>query len=127
MSNGPRPRPGPGRRPSAEADRGLNLREVGRYLGICAADIIESAGEPQFFTIRGITPRSQNVILEKKGKGQGRRQYSKYRLHAFTQEGVAMLLSVLRSKRTIPSGRMSGNRLEVACRRRGNFLEAEAI
>ena len=45
--------------------------------------------------------RSQNVILEKKGKGQGRGQYSKYRLHAFTQEGVAMLSSVLRSKRAI--------------------------
>ncbi len=41
--------------------------------------------------------RSQNVILE----GQGRGQHSKYRPHALTQEGVAMLSSVLRSKRAI--------------------------
>lgn len=41
--------------------------------------------------------RSQNVILEGKGRGQ----HSKYRPHAFTQEGVAMLSSVLRSKRAI--------------------------
>ncbi len=34
------------RKRSAEADRGLNLREVGRYLGTCAADLIKSAGEP---------------------------------------------------------------------------------
>src|SRR5512135_2090320 len=45
--------------------------------------------------------RSQNVILEKKGRGKGRGGYSKYRPYAFTQEGVAMLSSVLRSKRAI--------------------------
>jgi hypothetical protein len=38
--------------------------------------------------------RSQNVTLEGKGKGQ----HSKYLPFAFTQEGVAMLSSVLRSK-----------------------------
>ena len=42
------------------------------------------------------TLRSQNVIL----KG-GRGQHSKYPLFAFTQEGVAMLSSVLRSKTAI--------------------------
>ncbi|MDC0357550.1 ORF6N domain-containing protein [Oligoflexia bacterium] len=41
--------------------------------------------------------RSQNVIL----KGGGRGQHSKYQPYAFTQEGVAMLSSVLRSKRAV--------------------------
>ena len=41
--------------------------------------------------------RSQNVILEKVGKGQ----HSKYRPYAFTQEGVAMLSGILRSKRAV--------------------------
>ena len=41
--------------------------------------------------------RSQNVILA----GSGRGKYSKYSLFAFTQEGVAMLSSVLRSDRAI--------------------------
>jgi hypothetical protein len=41
--------------------------------------------------------RSQNVILETKGRGT----YSKYPLYAFTQEGVAMLSSVLRSPQAI--------------------------
>lgn len=41
--------------------------------------------------------RSQNVTLE----GQGKGQHSKYLPYAFTQEGVAMLSTVLRSKRAI--------------------------
>jgi len=41
--------------------------------------------------------RSQNVIL----KGAGRGQHLKYLPHAFTQEGVAMLSSVLRSSTAI--------------------------
>lgn len=41
--------------------------------------------------------RSQNVILEKAGKGK----HSKYLPYAFTQEGVAMLSGVLRSKRAV--------------------------
>jgi len=41
--------------------------------------------------------RSQNVILEEKGKGR----HSKYLPHAFTQEGIAMLSSVLRSSRAV--------------------------
>jgi phage regulator Rha-like protein len=43
------------------------------------------------------TLRSQNVTLEKGGKGQ----HVKYLPYAFTQEGVAMLSSILRSKRAI--------------------------
>ncbi len=39
--------------------------------------------------------RSQNVILEKKGR------HSKYLPYAFTQEGIAMLSSVLRSHRAV--------------------------
>jgi phage regulator Rha-like protein len=34
-------------------------------------------------------------------KGERRGQYSKYRPYAFTQEGIAMLSSVLRSKRAV--------------------------
>ena len=41
--------------------------------------------------------RSQNVILEHSGRGR----YSKYLPYAFTQEGIAMLSSVLRSPRAI--------------------------
>lgn len=41
--------------------------------------------------------RSQKVILEKRQKGG----YSKYLPYAFTQEGIAMLSSVLRSSRAI--------------------------
>lgn len=41
--------------------------------------------------------RSQNVILEARGKGG----YSKYLPYAFTQEGVAMLSSVLRSPQAV--------------------------
>jgi hypothetical protein len=41
--------------------------------------------------------RSQNVILERRGKGA----YAKYPPYAFTQEGVAMLSSVLRSPQAI--------------------------
>ena len=41
--------------------------------------------------------RSQNVILEKPGRGA----YSKYLPYAFTQEGVAMLSSVLKSSRAV--------------------------
>ena len=41
--------------------------------------------------------RSQSVILEASGKGR----HSKYQPYAFTQEGVAMLSSVLRSQRAI--------------------------
>lgn len=41
--------------------------------------------------------RSQFVTLENKGKGQ----HSKYLPYAFTQEGIAMLSSVLRSARAI--------------------------
>ncbi len=40
---------------------------------------------------------SQNVTLKKSGRGR----YSKYAPYAFTQEGVAMLSSVLRSNRAI--------------------------
>ena len=39
--------------------------------------------------------RSQNVILEQKGR------HSKYLPYAFTQEGIAMLSSVLRSHRAV--------------------------
>ncbi len=41
--------------------------------------------------------RSQNVILESSGRGRHR----KYTPRAFTQEGVAMLSGVLRSKRAV--------------------------
>ncbi len=41
--------------------------------------------------------RSQNVTLEGSGKGQ----HSKYLPYAFTQEGVAMLSSILRSPRAV--------------------------
>ena len=41
--------------------------------------------------------RSQNVTLENSGKGR----HSKYLPFAFTQEGVAMLSSVLRSQRAV--------------------------
>lgn len=41
--------------------------------------------------------RSQNVTLEGTGKGQ----HSKYLPYAFTQEGVAMLSSVLRSPHAV--------------------------
>lgn len=41
--------------------------------------------------------RSQNVILENRGKGK----YSKYLPYAFTQEGVAMLSSILRSPKAV--------------------------
>ena len=41
--------------------------------------------------------RSQNVILENLGKGR----HSKYLPYAFTQEGISMLSSVLRSARAI--------------------------
>ena len=41
--------------------------------------------------------RSQNVILENLGKGH----HSKYLPYAFTQEGISMLSSVLRSSRAI--------------------------
>jgi hypothetical protein len=41
--------------------------------------------------------RSQNVILENVGKGA----HSKYLPYAFTQEGISMLSSVLRSSRAI--------------------------
>ena len=42
--------------------------------------------------------RSQSVILD---AARGRGQYSKYQPYAFTEQGVAMLSSVLRSKRAI--------------------------
>lgn len=41
--------------------------------------------------------RSQNVTLENKGRGQ----HSKYLPYAFTQEGIAMLSSVLRSPQAV--------------------------
>ena len=41
--------------------------------------------------------RSQIVTLEADGKGRG--QHSKYAPHVFTEHGIAMLASVLRSKR----------------------------
>lgn len=41
--------------------------------------------------------RSQNVTLNASGRGK----HSKYPLYAFTQEGIAMLSSVLRSQRAI--------------------------
>ena len=43
--------------------------------------------------------RSQSVILDTAARGRGR--YSKYQPYAFTEQGVAMLSSVLRSKRAI--------------------------
>ncbi|MBM4032176.1 MAG: ORF6N domain-containing protein [Planctomycetes bacterium] len=42
--------------------------------------------------------RSQPVILK---EGQGRGRYSKYLPYAFTEQGVAMLSSVLRSRRAV--------------------------
>jgi hypothetical protein len=44
----------------------------------------------------GTRLRSQSVILK-----AGRRQHSKYRPYAFTEQGVAMLSSVLRSQRAV--------------------------
>lgn len=41
--------------------------------------------------------RSQTVILEETGRGK----YSKYLPYAFTEQGVAMLSSVLRSKKAV--------------------------
>ena len=41
--------------------------------------------------------RSQNVTLERPGRGR----YSKYLSYAFTEQGVAMLSSVLRSPRAV--------------------------
>lgn len=41
--------------------------------------------------------RSQNVILNEEGRGQ----HSKYLPYAFTEQGVAMLSTVLRSKRAV--------------------------
>lgn len=41
--------------------------------------------------------RSQTVILKRKGRGQ----HSKYQPYAFTEQGVAMLSSVLRSPRAV--------------------------
>jgi hypothetical protein len=43
--------------------------------------------------------RSQSVTLENRNPGKGK--YSKYRAYAFTEQGVAMLSSVLNSKRAI--------------------------
>lgn len=43
--------------------------------------------------------RSQIVTLDAKGKGRGK--YSKYLPYAFTEQGVAMLSGVLKSKRAI--------------------------
>lgn len=43
--------------------------------------------------------KSQSVILEEGGKGKG--HYAKYPPYAFTQEGVAMLSSALRSSRAV--------------------------
>jgi hypothetical protein len=43
--------------------------------------------------------RSQSVILDAAGPGSGRGRYSKYPPYAFTEQGVAMLSSVLRSRR----------------------------
>ncbi len=43
--------------------------------------------------------RSQSVILEPAGQGRGR--HSKYAPYVFTEHGIAMLSSVLRSKRAV--------------------------
>ncbi|NQU16918.1 MAG: ORF6N domain-containing protein [Candidatus Saganbacteria bacterium] len=43
--------------------------------------------------------RSQIATLETKGKGKGK--YSKYLPFAFTEQGIAMLSSVLKSKRAV--------------------------
>ncbi len=44
--------------------------------------------------------RSQTVILDvNTGKGRGR--YAKYASHVFTEHGIAMLSSILRSKRAV--------------------------
>lgn len=51
----------------------------------------------QLTAIEVASLRSQNVTLKSKGRGQ----HSKYLPYAFTQEGVAMLSSVLRSPRAI--------------------------
>ena len=56
------------------------------------ADLMFQLSEDEFQALR-----SQNVTLEGGGKGQ----HSKYLPYAFTQEGIAMLSSVLRSKRAI--------------------------
>jgi len=45
--------------------------------------------------------RSQIVILEKKGSKSRRGKHTKYLPFAFTEQGVAMLSSVLRSQRAI--------------------------
>jgi hypothetical protein len=44
--------------------------------------------------------RSQSVILEEDSK-QGRGRHSKYAPYVFTEHGIAMLSSVLRSKRAV--------------------------
>lgn len=45
--------------------------------------------------------RSQFVTLENGPGSAGRGRYSKYQPHAFTEQGVAMLSSVLRSERAV--------------------------
>jgi len=45
--------------------------------------------------------RSQSVILDAVGTGAGRGRYAKYLPYAFTEQGVAMLSSVLRSPRAV--------------------------
>lgn len=45
--------------------------------------------------------RSQNVTLDILGRGAGRGRYAKYPPLAFTEHGVTMLSSVLKSKRAV--------------------------
>lgn len=68
------------------------LQAVRRNIGRFPADFMFqlTSEEVEFL-------RSQNVILEREGRGA----YSKYLPYAFTQEGVAMLSSVLRSPRAV--------------------------
>ena len=45
--------------------------------------------------------RSQIVTLDDDAHPRGRGRYAKYRPHAFTEQGVAMLSSVLKSRRAV--------------------------
>jgi len=70
-----------------------------RVLGQAVKRNIERFPEDFMFRLTGeewSRLRSQNVILE-----GGRGQHSKYPPHAFTEQGVAMLSSALRSQRAI--------------------------
>jgi hypothetical protein len=78
--------------------------------------------------------RSQIVTLEAGSRARGRGKHAKYLPHAFTEQGVAMLSSVLRSKRAVQTNleimrafvrlrHMAGENRELA--RRLNALESK--